>query len=383
MPTITLNIPNTTFVSSALPDNNFSFYPLLFTGTDPNFHNCISLLQISLPSLSISAVDSAVLELAVVVKSDTEPSPVVVSRVTAPFNKDTVTYNTRPSFTATPSQINIETSDLYSIVQIDVTSLVNEWLDGTYANNGIALTNSDGTTEVEFGTNNIVYEPYFPKLTLTFPTTPEENTAICFSYAQLAHIIEQLILMYPTNIMTVYTNGFKASGITGTPYRLFSSQEGTYGALFILMDNGQQEVIPLNTITAIYTGDATVYNPAISYLKPPKFPAGCDTDLITAYYEYLPVSTEVLMYLGAIVEATGIVYKNEYDVIVLSDTDGNTPVFIPVTNITAIFPTTAASATNQGSELTTASLPKVKITANATAETIGKTTVSASNTNTP
>ncbi|MHB8063930.1 MAG: DNRLRE domain-containing protein [Ruminiclostridium sp.] len=343
MPTEILEIHNTTFVSSALPGNNFSSNPLIFTGTDIGFQNCISLLQTPLPEIPVTQVDSAFLQLAVIVKSGTAPSPIVVNRVTTPFNAATVTYNTLPTFTATPSHLNVTTSDLYTKVQIDITSLVNDWLNGIYTNDGIALTNSDSTTVVQFATNNIVYEPYFPTLSITYTTQPVEPvTALCFSYAQLAHIIEQLILLYPTNVITVFTTGLQPSSVTGTPYQLFSSPEGTYGGIFILMDNGQ-EAIPLNSIAAIYTGDGTVYDPSITFLTPPQFPTGCDTNLITAYHDYLPVPTDVQMYLGALISASGSIYKNEYGILVLSDADGNTPIFIPVLNINMVFPITPTS----------------------------------------
>lgn len=357
MPNITVNIPATTFVSALLPDNNFSDSALLYTGTDPTFQNCISFMQITLPSLPVTVVDSALLELTVIAKSGADPSPVVVNRVTDPFSTNTVTYNTSPSFTATSSQFNVTTSDLYTTIQIDVTTLVNNWLNGTFTNDGIALTNSDGTTVVQFATNDIGYEPFFPRLSITYSDTPAEpSTAICFSYAQLANVIEQLITLYPTNVITVYTTGFSASSITGTPYQLFSSSEGTYGSIFILLDNGQQQAIPLNAITAIYTGDGTVYDPSITFLPTPQFLPGCDTNLITAYHEYLPVLTDVQLYMGSIVQATGTIYKNEYGILVLSDADGNTPVFIPVINITTALPA------NQSSSLQKAALPKVSVT---------------------
>lgn len=337
MPTITQNIPNTTFIASALPNNNFSFYPLMNVGTDPGFQDCIGLLQLTLPELPVEMVDRAELELAVIVKSGTAPSTVVVNRVTSPFTTETVAYSTAPSYVATSLQAEIRTADLYQTVKIDITGLVNAWLGGVYPNYGIALTNSDGTTEVQFGTDHIVYEPYFPKLTVTYGTAPS-STALCFAYAQLANVIRQLITMYPENVMTVYTTGFGAVTITGTPYELFTSPDGTYGGLFVLLDGGQQEAIPLNAITAIYTGDGTVYNPAITYLPTPKFPAGCDTNLITAIHDYLPVSTEVQLYMGSVVQASGAVFKDEYGLLVLSDGAGNTPIFIPVINITVALP---------------------------------------------
>ncbi|NBJ16874.1 MAG: DNRLRE domain-containing protein [Dehalobacter sp. 4CP] len=355
MATLTLNIPDTTFVSSYLPDMNFSSYPLVYSGTDPSFQNCISFLQIVLPVLPVTSVDSALLELSVIVKSGAAPSPLVVNRVTDPFSTATVTYNTRPAFTATPSGIDITTEDLYTTVQIDVTTLINDWLNGAYSNNGIALTNSDGTSVVAVATNSINYEPFDPRLVLTY-TPVKPDTALCFSYAQLAHLIEQLITLYPTNTMSVFLTGFSPSAITGTPYQLYVSPEGTYGMIFILLDNGQQEAIPLNAIAAIYTGDGTVYDPSITYLPPPQFPDGCDKNLITAYHDYVPVSTDVQMYLGSIVQASGLVYKNEYGILVLSDADGNTPVFIPVMNITSIFPVTQNSSGQK------TALPRITIT---------------------
>ncbi len=107
MPSVTVNIPNATFVSSAQPNNNLSFYPTMYVGTDTQFQNCIGLMQITLPTLPVNQVDSAVLNLAVISKTGVSPSPVVVNRVTSIFSTSTVTYNTRPSFTPTASTISI------------------------------------------------------------------------------------------------------------------------------------------------------------------------------------------------------------------------------------------------------------------------------------
>ncbi|HHW49626.1 MAG TPA: DNRLRE domain-containing protein [Clostridiaceae bacterium] len=344
MPSVTINLPLTTFVSSAMPDNNHSSYPLLYTGTDPVFQHCISLLEVELPTLPVTSVDSAILQLSVIVKSGDVPSPVVVNKVTSPFNATTVTYNTQPSFISTASQINITTEDLYKTVEIDVTSLVNEWLSGTSPNYGIALTNNDGITIVQFASNNIVYEPYFPRLVLTYTEAPADTTGTDFAYEQLAHVIEQLINLYPTNEFTVFTNVLSSSNITGTPLELFKPSPGTFGALFILDEAGQKKVIPLNSIVAIYLGSGSVYNPSITYLTPPKLAPGFDTNLLASYYEYFPVSTRVQLWGGAIIFAAGMVYKNEYGIIVLSDEDGNTPVFVPVLNINIVFPISSSTS---------------------------------------
>lgn len=164
MSAIVIDLPATTFVTSSQPGNNFSIYPTVRVEKNPNIQTSIALLEIPLPSLPATTVKSALLQLAVVSKSGAASSPVTVNRLISPFNASTVTYHTIPSYAATKSQVNVSTADLYTTMQIDITDLVKSWLAGTFANYGIALTNSDSSTVVEFATNNIVYQPYFPQL---------------------------------------------------------------------------------------------------------------------------------------------------------------------------------------------------------------------------
>lgn len=170
MPTVTLNLPETTFVSSAQASNNFLFYPLMYVGTDPSYQDCTSLINVALPTLP-KRVDSAFLQLSVIVKSGAAPSTVAVSQLGAAFDAKTVTYSSMPALISTATAFNVSASDLYTSIQADVTDIVNAWLSGAAANNGIALTNSDGTI-IQFGTNNIVYAPYFPKLIIRYSDTP-------------------------------------------------------------------------------------------------------------------------------------------------------------------------------------------------------------------
>ena len=364
MPTMTLDISDATFVSSAQPNSNFSFYPLMYTGTDARLLNCISLMRITLPELPVNQVDNAKLQLTMIAKSGASPSPIVVNKATSYFDPSTVTYSTRPSFTATTSAVNISTTDINVAVNIDVTDLINNWLSGA-PNNGIVLTNSNDKTLVEFAKNAVLYELYFPKLVLTYSSTPLDNTAICFSYAQLANLITQLIRFYPTATMSVYTKGFNAATVSGTPVKLYASPDATYGTLVVLGDGGYGAV-PLNAISAIGLPAGMVYNPLITYLTAPVFPTGCDKNLITAYHDYLPLSTSVTVYSGTLIQASGIVYKNEYGILVLADDNlGTNPTFMPVVNITAIVTSTPANKTQShlitsSKDLISIPLPQVK-----------------------
>lgn len=350
MPTITVNISETTFISSAQPDNNFSTYPLMYVGTDSSYQRCISLFKVNLQQIPVSAVQSAKLEFSVIAKNGDTPSNIIINNVTSPFVVSNVTYNTAPSLSFTSTSINVSKSDLYKRVQIDITKLVNEWLSGSSQNNGIALTNSDSTTLVEFATKAISYEPYYPTIIITYSEVPPvEDSALCFSYAQLAHVIEQLISLYPDSPMTVYTKGLTTSSVTGIPYELFKSSSGTYGSLLILKRDAQQLTVPINTITAIALAEGSVYNPSITYLKTQGFTPGCDANIITAYHEYLPVSSYVSITSGTVITVTGNIYKNEYGLIVMTDSEGNNPAFVPVFNINAILPA-AREFSEQGSE---------------------------------
>ncbi|GBG55804.1 hypothetical protein SPFL3102_02743 [Sporomusaceae bacterium FL31] len=193
---------------------------------------------------------------------------------------------------------------------------------------------------VSASTANVQYSSAVPaKATLVVAdVSPGDlsNTSLCLSYAQLSHIISQLITLYPTSVMSVFTTNINV--ITGTPYELYTSPDANDAGLFILINgSGQYEAIPLVAIAAIYAGDNTVYDNSITYLPAPlPLPKGCDTNLITAIRSYLPLMTDVLFQMGVTIQASGNVYKNEYGVLVLSDTDGNTPIFISVSKIARI-----------------------------------------------
>lgn len=182
MPTVVLNTTETTYVSSALPDNNFSFYPSLFTGTDATYQACIGFLKFDLAAIPVKSADSAYLQLSVIAKTGTVPSRIEVNRVTSEFARDTVTYRTLPDYTASSGSAQVTGQDLYANILIDITPLVNQWLSGTYSNYGMALVNSDGLSAVQFATNNIVYEPYFPKLLVNYSSSPVETRAYAYIY---------------------------------------------------------------------------------------------------------------------------------------------------------------------------------------------------------
>lgn len=177
------------------------------------------------------------------------------------------------------------------------------------------------------------------------------NTAISFAYAQLAHLLEQLITLYPTTDVTVYFTSLSPSTVTGKPYQLYTSTSGTFGGIFVVGDASGNVAVPLTAISGIDfgTGSGVVYNPAITFLTKPYFPPGYDTNIITAIHDYAAAMTGTIQIdTNIFVYGQGIVYKNPYGLIVLSDASGNEPAFIPVLQIFAMFPIATGSSKTTG-----------------------------------
>ncbi|HHV64072.1 MAG TPA: DNRLRE domain-containing protein, partial [Peptococcaceae bacterium] len=181
MASITLSPSGTTFVSSTLQDLNLSAIPLFIVGTNPTFGESIGLLQFPQPPIPVTTADKATLRLFVLFKTGVDPSPLHVNRVTEAFDITTVTYNTMPAFVDTGSMAEIASSDVAKYIEIDVTSLVNQWLSDPQSNHGIALTNSDGTTEIQFGGNGIG-EAFEPQLVIEYTTVTPDETGYAYIY---------------------------------------------------------------------------------------------------------------------------------------------------------------------------------------------------------
>lgn len=338
MTTVTVSLSSTTFVSSENPNSNYSVYPLLYAGMDPSFGTCIGYLNVPLPDLSISSVDSAKLQFSVIVKNGDEPSPISVLRATQPFSTSSVTYQTQPTTAPTASAVDVTTANLYQTIEIDITELVNQWISGTYPNYGIALVNTDGSTLVQLATSAISYQPYFPQFSITYSGSPvRPATASDFCMAQLAHVLQQFIALYPSTSLSIYTGN--VNPVAGTPHSLTLSPDGTYAGLLILENDGNQILVPLDAITAIHTGAGTVYNPDLSFLTVPTLAEGADKYIVDGIYDSLSLSESVLINMQGNLSETGLVYKNPYGMIVISDAEGNSPIFIPVTgSIAQILP---------------------------------------------
>jgi hypothetical protein len=188
------------------------------------------------------------------------------------------------------------------------------------------------------------------------------DSTFCFCNAQLANLIRQIIDIYAGTTVRVYTATWFT--VEGIPTSLYQSPDASGPELFILTDNtGASAAVSLNSIVAIYPGAGSTYNPSITYLEP-KLPLspGCDTDLMYAIHDYLPVSANLVnVYTPVLLDMTNkVVYKNEYGILVLcTNVSGAEPYFVPSLKITFIEKNLAPPALQLANKIITNKLVSV------------------------
>jgi len=107
-----------------------------------------SLIQFDLASVPAPLVKSATLhvsESGYCGYKDAAPPTVRAFRVTEPWSEGTVTWDTAPAYAEGYGSVTINYADLvWDWYSLDVTGLVNLWLQGT-PNHGLALRGYEGT----------------------------------------------------------------------------------------------------------------------------------------------------------------------------------------------------------------------------------------------
>lgn len=171
------------------------------------------------------------------------------------------------------------------------------------------------------------------------------STSYSYSIAQLSYVLNQLITMYPKpNYWTAYTPNLNQILTQGYPKQLYTSPQGTDAGMLVLRGSswaGDYGAIPLSDISTLLLGFGSVYNPDIKYLPAPfPIPNDCDTNKILAIQSYLPLNSVANILTGTETIMSGLVIKNEFGLLVLAGDGGSNPIFIPDSQIDAIFTNT-------------------------------------------
>ncbi|MEA4891762.1 MAG: hypothetical protein VB085_04275 [Peptococcaceae bacterium] len=182
------------------------------------------------------------------------------------------------------------------------------------------------------------------------------DTAGCFAIRQLANLLGQIALLYPSTTTTLFVD--QLATLSGVAIGVYTAPGGNAPGLLIIQSGSDYGYVSLSRIAAIYLGDGSVYDPSITYLTPPEpYSPGCDTDYILAVQSSMSVGDQLSFGAATNTTGSGEVYINEPGIMVLSDGLGNTPVFIFTPQIRYMvkdsLPSSKASAeTEKGKKVT-------------------------------
>ena len=164
----------------------------------------------------------------------------------------------------------------------------------------------------------------------TGPTGSNANSTSCFCVEQMRNVIQQLIILYPTdNVIITMESGNNVSGRLG---ELLPGPNNNPNSGLLQLVNNQgvpQEAISLCRIASI-TITSSTYNNAITYLPAPSpISEGCDTDCENASRLYLPVGTAgAEINAGGQTVANGSVLISEVGMVVIVGPNNSNPAFV-------------------------------------------------------
>jgi hypothetical protein len=137
-----------TYISSGNPSTNFGAVTVMNVGGGSTgliqFDLSLALSQLlngsTMPSSVVPSIGRATLT--VYANRVTTPGTLNVGAVTSAWTESGVTFNTAPTQGAVAGSAVLTTGS--QLITVDITSLVQSWLNGTVANNGIYLSSPDG-----------------------------------------------------------------------------------------------------------------------------------------------------------------------------------------------------------------------------------------------
>jgi YVTN family beta-propeller protein len=169
----TINGTADTFVHPGEPDANFGAAASMTVRITPSGTALGGYAQFDLSTLPpASAVAKAVLRLWV--NKVRTPGTIEVVPVLEPWQEDTITDATSPDLATAVGSFSVTGADVLHYLDVEVTSLVQDWTSGTLANNGLSLRGvGPGPVHVVFDTKESTLFSHAPELEIALSTPGE------------------------------------------------------------------------------------------------------------------------------------------------------------------------------------------------------------------
>ncbi len=173
-----------------------------------------------------------------------------------------------------------------------------------------SLVNASNATA--FFSNTIISKATLRVFSLNSNTADNSR---CFALDQFAHVLEQIVTIYPGASVSIFSN--RLATISGTINSLYKAPDA--GSIPLLLLGDEPVAFSIDKITILFFPNS-VYDDSITYLNPSDpFPQNCDTDLLRNIYNYVAVGDNISITAGPTTSASGDVHINEYGIIVLAD----------------------------------------------------------------
>ena len=161
------------------PNSNFGTFEAIEWGTlanpDDTIHGFIEFTELNDAQYQGVIVTSAIIHF-YAFAVDGAGQPYQYGPCNAPWEENTLTWNTMPG---THETITITYPSSTGWISYDITAWVQNWLDGTWNNNGLAFINNEGTNQyICARSSDYAVDPSLrPKLVLDYNSSAlEENT---------------------------------------------------------------------------------------------------------------------------------------------------------------------------------------------------------------
>lgn len=273
------------YVASAQPSTNRYSDPMIMVGRDSsNVGKCHGLIKFNLPTMNrgdviVDSQFNALQIYADAYSSTTPDSAIEIHAATSSWNKNTVTWNTQPSFEATVADFEILKANQAGSGQItrtwNVTSIVKKWYeDPNFANNGFLLKSS--TESASTLNNSCIYmwlygEKYsqstagYPILSITYRSNKGLESYWSYTSLDVGRAGTASICDFSGNLVfthnDVSTAGSRAPASIAHVFNNYMANEG-FGAKMPYRGHGwmlscQQQVLPSSRFNLSSSAQAT------------------------------------------------------------------------------------------------------------------------------
>ncbi len=159
------------YVASSTPSTNYAFSTVL--ALQPNVYSYIRFNLSGIPSGA--TVQKAVLRIYMNYPSNAVAGTFDVYQINTAWSETSLTWSNKPALGVSATgghPVSLGSSNYQNFVLVDITPLVQNWVNGTIPNNGVALMTTTTGASYQFDSKEATYTSHQPELEIAIPGAP-------------------------------------------------------------------------------------------------------------------------------------------------------------------------------------------------------------------